>query len=121
MYGGEFLSHFSKLSCSAGKERKWNKCVLLFNFSDNAYFEHEDSPGKYICHINIHAQELQIYSNVPLAKKLYKSILDYFESPIVLSEKEKPSNIIAISVKKTVTGSKDLLPGMIKSAEEWVL
>ena len=34
----------------------WNKCVLLFTFSDHAFLEFDDSPDEYIRHINDHAQ-----------------------------------------------------------------
>ena len=97
----------------------WSKCVLLFTFSDQAYLEHKQFPAQYICYINDHAQDFnKLLQDISGKKNCIKSIFKY-ESPNALSKEENPSNIIAIPVNKTVTGSKDILPGMIMSGQDW--
>ena len=100
-------------------EKMRSKCVLLFTFSDHVYWELEDSPDKYKHHINRHAQEFQkMLQDIADKDSCIKSIFEY-NSTIVLSEEENPSNIIAIPVKKKVSQSKDILPGMINSGQDW--
>ena len=108
----------TNLHRTLGKE-VWSKCVLLFTFSDHAFLEFEESPAEYICHINDHAQKFnELLQEISGKESCVKSIFEY-ESPDVLSEEESPSNIIAIPVKKKVGPSKDILPGMIKSGQDW--
>ena len=97
----------------------WSKCVLLFTFSDQACLEFEDSPDEYIRHINDHAQKFdELLKDISGKKGCVKSIFEY-KSQNALSEEETPSNIIAIPVKKKVAQSKDILPGMIESWQDW--
>ena len=108
----------TNLHRTLGKE-VWSKCVLLFTFSDHAYLEFEESPAEYIHHINDHAQKFnELLQEISGKESCVKSIFEY-ESPDVLSEEESPSNIIAIPVKKKVAPCKDILPGMIKSGQDW--
>ena len=97
----------------------WSKCVLLFTFSDHAYLEFEDCPAEYIRHISNHAQKFQkLLQDISGKDCCVKSIFEY-ESPEILSEEEHPSNIIAIPVKKKLAQSKDILPGMTISEQDW--
>ena len=97
----------------------WSKCVLLFTFSDDTYLEFEDSPAEYVHHINEHAQKFNnILQDISRKKSSVKSIFEY-ESPNALSEEVKPSDVIAIPVKRMVAQSKDILPGMIVPWQDW--
>ena len=60
----------------------------------------------------------QVLKDVTGRDNCVKSVFEY-GSPKELSEEERPSNIIAIPVKKKLARSKDILPGIIKSGQDW--
>ena len=106
------------LYLSLGKD-VWNKCVLLFTFSDHAYLEFEDSKEEYIEHIKSHAREFEkLLQSIRSDAPSVKTIFDY-ESPEKLEQEENPSGIIAIPVNKKAKNSKSILPGMLKRGQDW--
>ncbi len=104
---------------SLGKE-VWNKCILLFTFSDHAVEEFEDSQEGYIQYIKGHAEAFQA-----LLRKVTKDqsivIKTIFEYPSIekLKQDEKPSEIIAIPVNKKTQNSEAILPGMVRAGQDW--
>ena len=97
----------------------WSKCLLLFTFSDYAYMEFKDTPNVYVDYIKARAHNFEeLLESISGKKSCIKSIFEY-ESPNALSKCEKPSNIIAIPVKRKVAQSKDILQGMIESGQDW--
>ncbi len=107
------------LDKSLGKE-VWNKCVLLFTFSDHAVQEFEDSQEGYIQYIKGHAEAFQ-----RLLRKVTEDqsivIKTIFEYPSIekLDQDEKPSEIIAIPVNKKPQNSEAILPGMVRAGRDW--
>ena len=96
----------------------WEKCVLLFTFSDEAY-SRSMNPAEYVHYINDYAQIFDKHlQQICGRKSCVKSIFEC-ESPTTLLEEETPSKIIAIPVKERVDQSKDILQGMIESGHDW--
>ena len=103
---------------SLGKDI-WNKCVLLFTFSDYARQEFEDSKEEYIEYIKSHAREFEeLLQSIGSDAPSVKTVFDY-ESPENLEQEENPSGIIAIPVNKKTKDSKSILPGMLKNGQDW--
>ena len=106
------------LFLSLGKD-VWNKCVLLFTFSDYARLEFEDSKEEYIEHIKSHAREFEkLLKSIGSDAPSVKTVFDY-ESPETLEREENPSGIIAIPVNKKAKNSTSILPGMLKGGQDW--
>ena len=96
----------------------WEKCVLLFTFSDHAYAEF-DNVMEYKQHIKSHANEFEkLLESLGSEASAVKTIFEK-QSLEELDQEEKQNEIVAIPVKKKTTKSSDVLPDILKEGQDW--